>query len=253
MPSPPRRARDAEPSEERLADLEFLALVRASLEKYAPGVTQETELKGSSLISSRGWAVAVAPPMHGGDHHYDLAALPDVSIQPDVPCFLDCVVAVAGNPQHAANAWAQTAGACLLELLDRRERFADHAGPDHERGVSGWHMIASGAVGVGVDVTESRRLQHALVNANVLHRIADTFTSDLERSSFHGVKVFYGGQPGSMQAEIRVSGQRHEAASAAMGALNLPDPTVFTAVRYYALLLPVPAGGGEPSYPAVRL
>jgi hypothetical protein len=114
-------------------------------------------------------------------------------------------------------------------------------------------MIASGAVGVGLDVTESRRLQQAIVNANVLHHIADTFTSDLELSSFHGVKVFYGGRPGSMQAEIRVSGQRHEAASAAMGALELPDPTVFTAVRYYALLLPVPPGGRGPSYPAVRL
>jgi hypothetical protein len=30
-----------------------------------------------------------------------------------------------------------------------------------------------------------------------------------------------------------------------MKALNLPEPKVFTAVRYYALLLPEPAEGGE--------
>jgi hypothetical protein len=32
--------------------------------------------------------------------------------------------------------------------------------------------------------------------------------------------------------------------------VDLPEPTAFTAVRYYALLLPVPVGGGELNYPA---
>jgi hypothetical protein len=253
MPWIRRRARNAEPPADRLPDLEFLSLVRASLEEYAPGVTEGSELKGSSLISPRGWAVAVAPPHHGGGHHYDLVAFPDVSVQPDVPCFLDCVVAMAGDPRRAADTWVQTAGACLLELLDRRERFADHAGPDQERGVPGWYSIISGAVGLGLHAAENRRLQAALLDANVLHRVADTLTADLESPFFNGVKVFYGGQPGAMEAEIRVNGERHEAASAAMAALNLPQPTTFTAVRYYALLLPVPADGGEPTYPSTRL
>jgi hypothetical protein len=227
--------------------------VKASLEEYAPGVTQGAEFKGSSLISPSGWVVAVASPHHGGGRHYDLVALPDVSIQPDVPCFLDCVVAMAKDPRRAADSWVQTAGACLLELLDRRERFADHAGPDDRRGVPGWHSITSGAVGLGLDTAENHRLQNALVDANVLHRIAGTFTEDLESPFFNGVKVFYGGSPGAMQAEVRVNGERHEAASAAMAALNLPEPAAFTTVRYYALLLPVPTGGGEPSYPSTRL
>ena len=64
-----RRARDAEPPSDRLPDLEFLALVKASLEEYAPGVTQGAEFKGSSLISPSGWVVAVAPPHHGGGRH----------------------------------------------------------------------------------------------------------------------------------------------------------------------------------------
>lgn len=248
-----RRVRDAHPPSDRLPDLEFLALVKASLEEHAPGVTRGTELKGSSLISPSGWAVAVAPPHHGGGRHYDLVAFPDVSVQPEVPCFLDCVVAMAEDPRTAADSWVQTAGACLLELLDRRERFADHAGPDHKRGVPGWHSITSGAVGLGLDTTENHRLQAALLDANVLHRVAGTFTADLESPFFNGVKVFYGGRPGAMQAEVRVNGERHEAASAAMAALNLPEPTAFTTVRYHALLLPVPAGGGEPTYPSTRL
>jgi hypothetical protein len=248
-----RRARGAEPPAERMPDLEFLAVVKASLEEYAPGATQDAELKGNSLISPQGWAVAVAPPRHGGGRHYDLVALPDVSIQPDVPMFMDCVVAMTDDPRMAADAWVQTAGACMLELLDRRERFADHAGPDGGRGVPGWHSITSGAVGFGLDANENRRLQTALVNANVLHRIADTFTADLESPFFNGIKVFYGGRPGAMESEVRVNGERHENASAAMAALNLPEPTAFTAVRYYALLLPVPADEGQPRYPSVRL
>jgi hypothetical protein len=253
MPWIRRRARKARTPEERLSDLDFLALVKASLEEFAPGVTRGTRLKGNSLSSPLGWAVGVAPPHHGGGRHYDLVALPDVSVQPDVPCFMDCVVAMSGDPRKAADAWVQTAGACMLELLDRREHFADHAGPDHERGVSGWHSIVSGAVGFGIDTAETQRLQTALLDANVLHRIASTFTADLESPFFNGVKVFYGGRPGAMEAEIRINGDRHEAASAAMAALNLPEPRVFTAVRSYALLLPVPVDGGAPNYPSVRL
>ncbi|MFF5019799.1 DUF6348 family protein [Streptomyces sp. NPDC001165] len=248
-----RHTRKEEPPANRLPDLEFLALVRAGLEEFAPGVTQGAQLKGNSLISPHGWAVAVAPPHHGGGHHYDLVALPDVGLHPDVPCFVDCVVSMSADPQDAANTWVQTAGVCLLELLDRREHFADRAGPDDERGVPGWHMITSGAVGLGRDVDENRRLQGSLLEANVLHRIADSFTTDLESPFFNGIKVFYGGSPGAMQAEIRVNGERHEAASAAMAALGLPEPTTFTAVRFYALLLALPAGGGEPSYQTVRL
>ncbi|MET9123294.1 DUF6348 family protein [Streptomyces sp. NPDC004528] len=239
MPWIRRRARRAQPSEERLPDLEFLALVKESLEEYAPGVTHGAELRGNSLSSPSGWAVGVAPPHHGGGRHYDLVALPDVSLQPDVPCFTDCVVAMSGDARRAADAWVQTAGACMLELLDPRSRFADHLEPDHERGVPGWHSIVSGAFAFGLDGAENRRLQAALLDANVLHRIADTFTADLESPHFNGVKVFYGGRPGAMHAEIRVNGEHHETASAAMAGLNLPEPKVFTAVRSYALLSPL--------------
>jgi hypothetical protein len=38
---------------------------QASLEAFAPGVTEGAELKGNSLLSPHGWAVAVAPPQHG--------------------------------------------------------------------------------------------------------------------------------------------------------------------------------------------
>ncbi|MFD5759251.1 DUF6348 family protein, partial [Streptomyces sp. NPDC127044] len=100
---------------------------------------------------------------------------------------------------------------------------------------------------------ESRRLQNSLVDANVLHHIADTFTADLESPFFNGIKVFYGGQPGKMQAEIRVNGERHEAASAALATMDLPEPNAFTMVRAYALLLPMPEDGTEPPYPPARL
>jgi hypothetical protein len=248
-----RRRGDEPPPSNRLPDLEFLGLLRDALEEYAPGVTRGAELKGNSLLSPRGWAIATGASHDPIGHHYDVVALPDASIQPDVPCFIDCVVASTGDPRDAASNWVETAGACLLELLDRRERFAVHIGPDDERGVPGWHMIASGATAFGLDLAENRRLQIALLETNVLHRVADTFTADLESPYFNGVKVFYGGAPGAMQYEVRINGERHVAASAAMAALGLPEPTTFTSVRFYALLLPIPAGGGEPAYPSTRL
>jgi hypothetical protein len=248
-----RRRRHEQPVGKRLPDLDFLALVKSGLEESAPGVTRGAQLKGNSLSSPSGWAVGLLTPDHGGEHHYDLVAFPDVSLQPDVPCFVDCVTAITGNPRHAADSWVETAGACLLELLDRRGRFAYHAGPDHEHGVPGWHMIASGAVGVGLDVAQNERMQDALLDANVLHRVAETLVADLESPYFNGIKVFYGGRAGTMEAEVRVNGQRHATASEAMAALGLPEPATFAAAQFYALLLPVPAGGGEPAYPAVHL
>jgi hypothetical protein len=234
-----RRARDGQTAGARLSDLEFLALVKASLEEVAPGVTEGARLRGNSLMSpARGWALGVLPRRHGGPGHYDLAAIPDVSIQPDVPMFLDCCVAMNGNPRHAAQAWAQTAGACLLEFLDRHGRYARHDGPDDERGVPGFHAITSGVTAFGLDIEENQRLRRALLEANVLHRVADSFTKDLHSPFFNGIKVYWGGLPGQTQAEIRVNGECHEEASAAMTALNLPGPSAFTAVRYYALLVP---------------
>jgi len=242
-----------------LSDLAFLALVKESLEQLAPGVTEEAVLKGSSLVSPQGWVLGMAPP-HSSGHHYDVVALPEVDVTPGagyqdgLPCFVDCAVAASGDPRHAADAWVQTTGACFLELLDRHGRFADRTGPDHARGVPGWYMIASGEVGYGLDATETRRLQAALHEANVLHRLVGLFSADLESPYVNGVKLFYGGTPGAMQSEIRINGERHEAASAAMAALNLPGPTVFTAVRSYALLLPMSPDGGEPAYdPATEL
>jgi hypothetical protein len=235
-----------------MPDLEFLALVRASLEREAPGVTRGAELKGSALHSPQGWAVAVTR-LHLGSHlHYDLVAIPDWRIQPEVPMFADCVVAVNGDPRSATDSWAQTAGMCLLELLDRQGRFAAHFGPDDEHGVPGFHMIASGATASGFELAENQRLQKSLRDANVLHRIAGTFTGDLESPWFNGVKVYYGGQPGDVQAEVRVNGDCHGEASAAMAALGIPEPAAFAASRFYALLLPV-TGGGQPHYPATTL
>jgi hypothetical protein len=64
----------------------------------------------------------------------------------------------------------------MLELLDRRGRFAEHVGPGQPRDVPGRHTITSGAVAFGLDADENRRLQITLLEANVLSSIAATFT-----------------------------------------------------------------------------
>src|SRR5260370_42132842 len=82
-----RRAPDAEPSEERLPDLEFLALVHASLEEHAPGVTEGARLKGNSLISPHGWtnALLAANVLHLSRQHVPSICTPGdpVQFQPD--------------------------------------------------------------------------------------------------------------------------------------------------------------------------
>lgn len=236
-----RRPRPTEPPAGRLPDLDFLALVRDALEEIAPGSTAGAELKGNSLLSPQGWAVAVGPAGHGDDRYYDLIAFPDVSIQPDVPCFVDCVVVVT-TPRDAVGLWARSAGACLLELLDGHEQLAEHWGPDEERGVRGWRSITSGVLAYGLSDRENLRIQNALLEADVLREIADTFTADLESPWFNGVRVFYGGAPGAVEAEVRINGERHEAASAALAALGLPEPTVFTVARSFTLVLPAGSG-----------
>jgi Family of unknown function (DUF6348)/Uncharacterized protein conserved in bacteria (DUF2199) len=246
------RKRGAGAAGERLADLAFLTLVRDALEEQAPGVTAGARLRGNSLSSPDGWTVGVSPAGPGAGHSYEVLALPDVGIQPGAPLFRDWTVAVTGDPADAAAAWVQTAGACLLELLDRRGHFATHVRPSDDDGVPGWHTIASGAIAFGLEVAENQRLQAAVLDLNVLHRIADTFAADLESSYFNGIRVHYGGEPGRMEAEIQINGVRHAAASAAMTALGLPEPTPFTTVRYYVLLLPLSADTGEPEYAAVH-
>jgi hypothetical protein len=242
---------------ERLPDLDFLALVRDALADLAPGATDGAELKGNSLTSPAGWAVGVLPPDPGAGHAYRLAAIPDVRVQPDVPMFLDTALSATGDPGHAAVAWAQTAGACLLELLDRRGRFARHAGPADDRGLPGRflrpgrYLIESDVVGFGLDAAETGRLRDALRRANVLHRLAAHLTPDLRSPHFNGIRVFWGGPPGQVEAEVRVDGERHPAASAALAELGLPEPAVWTAVRFHALALPL--AGGKPVYPAVRV
>lgn len=226
--------------ESRLPDAEFLALVRDALEEIAPGSTEGAELKGNSLLSPRGWAVAVGQASHGDDRHYDLIAFPDTSVQPEAPCFTDCVVVVS-TPRAAAGLWARSAGACMLELLDGRGQFADHLGPDEEHGVPGRWSITSGALAYGLSAEENIRLQRALLEAHALREIADTFAADLESPWFNGVRLFYGGAPGAVEAEVRINGERHEAASAALAALGLPEPAVFTVARSFTLVLP--AGG----------
>ncbi|MFJ1757837.1 DUF6348 family protein [Kitasatospora sp. NPDC088134] len=237
-----RRTNQKPPDDGRLPDLEFLALVRDALEEIAPGVTEGARLKGNSLMSPAGWAVGVLPPQHGGGRHYDLVAVPDVHLQPDVPCFVDCVVGLSADPRDAAASWAQTGGACLLELVHGDGRFAERAGSGDAHGVAGWDSIVSGVVAFGVDPAENRRLQRAVLAADVLPRIVDSFAADLEAPYFNGVKVFYGGRPGAVQAEVRVNGEHHEAATAALAALGLPEPAAFAAVRYFALLLPATTG-----------
>ncbi|GLW71569.1 hypothetical protein Kpho02_38680 [Kitasatospora phosalacinea] len=236
-----RRSKKAPaPSDGRLPAARFLALVREALEEVAPGFTEGVVIKDDLMVSPHDWAVVLLPPQHSTGRHYDLVATPDLRLPGQEWTFADCVTAFSADERDTAASWAQTTGACLVELVDGRGHFAERVAPGDAGGVPGWGLIVSGAIGFGHDVTENRKLQGALLLANVLPRTAHTFTADLTSPHVNGVKVFYGGAPGAVQAEVRVNGERHEAASAALAALGLPEPAAPAVARYYALMLPLP-------------
>jgi hypothetical protein len=146
-------------------------------------------------------------------------------------------------------------------MVDRRGKFAEHVAGDDARGVPGWYMLRSGVAAYGQNLAENERLQGWTLRNHVLHRIADALTPGLQHADLNGIKVFYGGLPGSMIAEVRVNGEHDVAASAALAALDWPVPDSFTAVRCYAVLVRSSAdrvgveGGSSqmPDFPAVRV
>ncbi|HEV2634888.1 MAG TPA: DUF6348 family protein [Actinocrinis sp.] len=234
-----------------MSDDAFLALVREALSTVAPELIADSAIKDGVLAASPGWSVTVRPNHTGRRDHYDLAVVPDTSAEPAI-AVVDCAQG-SGKTAHqaaerAVDQWLRTAGMCVLEMFDRRGRFAEHVGGSDPFGVPGWFAVMSGVTGYGFSVPECHRLQRWFVRNRAQHAIAGVLDEAMRGRSFAGVTFFYGGPPEDMEAEVRIDGERHAAASAALAALDWPVVECFTAIRSYTVFVPetegAPGSGG---------
>lgn len=240
----------------RLTDDEFLALLRDELFQAAPGLGPDSRIRDGILVSPQGWGVMMLPAHCESDNHYDIGIMTDLGRKP-APILMDCVTGSGSTPrvaaQRAIGLWRETTGAVALELFDRRERYCSQRPGTSRNGVPGWFGLISGIAAYGMSAEENRRLQRWAVDNDVLQRIAPVLSDALEPDRLNGVKVFYGGMPGNMTAEIRINGEAHPEASRALADIGWPEPEVFTVVRGYAAFIKEPADGSVPDFPAIPL
>lgn len=151
----------------------------------------------------------------------------------------DCVAGIgishSDRARFAAHLWGQTTAGALLELkYSLQGEFADHYHGADTGGFSGWHAIAGAIIGFGNGEAPVKLQQWWLSNP-VLPILARALDESLtEEEAPFGLKILFGGDG---VAEVRVNGERNEAASSALASLPWPrlEPAGF--VRSYVILL----------------
>ncbi len=152
---------------------------------------------------------------------------------------IDCISGVGpmrDAVEQALRIWIETSGACFLELLTMKGKFATHlhgSGPD---GIPGWHAVASRVTGYshGTDESGSDALRDAMVRNAVLNRLADRVLPLLTRPASNGIKIFYFRKPDAAIAEIRVNGVA-DAAALTSGQSRSASACDAAIVRCYAV------------------
>jgi Family of unknown function (DUF6348) len=225
----------------------MLALIRDRLASVAPELVEACVVEGTGMRGEPGWSIDLTP-RHGphadhhddnAGHHYDIAFTPARDTHPDA-AVLDCVTGVGSTAREAARRaiglWMQGAGACVLELIDRRARFAEHFPGDDPHGVPGWYTLVSRSVAYGASADSSALLARWAVDHAIVRTLAEPILAGLDRPQLNGVKLYYCCGPSGSVAEVRINGRRDAVASASLASLDWPLLEGITALRLYALL-----------------
>jgi len=151
----------------------------------------------------------------------------------------DCVSGFGAAPSDlalsAAHIWCQTTAAAILELkYSRRGEFASHYHGDDPNGLRGWHVIAGAILGYGQG-DSADQLQQWWLEYPVLPALSPALHDALaEGACPRGFKLLFGGDD---VAEVRLDGERHEVASAALANLPWPRLKLPGFVRSYVVVL----------------
>jgi len=159
-------------------------------------------------------------------------------LNPDSPRLWDCVSgfgpSLSDCAHSAAHIWTSTSGVTLLEMkYSGRGEFADHFHGHEPEGLLGWHSICSAVLGYGRGSSADALQAWWLGRQTALPAIAPLLRN-IPGDGPHAVKIFFGAQD---VAEVRVDGEIHAGASAALLALDWPriEPPGFLRVFVIAL------------------
>jgi len=172
------------------------------------------------------------------DGHVDVHFEPDQSM-PLLSPLWDCVSGFGATPEDkarsAAHMWSQTTAGAMLEFkYSRRGEFADHYHGADPHGFRGWHIISGAIIGFGKGDSPSL-LQQWFLDNPVLPTLSLALSDSIdERTCPHGIKILMGADDIS---EVRLDGERHEVASAAVANLGWPRLSPPGFVRSYLLVL----------------
>jgi len=230
------KRKDARPSDDA-----FLALLHKKVLAEEPVLLKKASIRNGILVGGQGWSVMVLPPSHSDNpNHYDLGFVPNLEAE-DHRVIVDCVKGF-GTPAQAVDdvlhIWRETSGACFLELLTMREKYASHLEGDHPSGIAGWHTVASGVIAYGSDDATNNRMRDAMLDNRVMHALSGSIVPTLDPRGANGIKFFYiRASDQRVTAEVRINGQVDEQATEALIALDWPDVSYGAAVRCYAVAL----------------
>lgn len=192
---------------------------------------------GESVGEPGAWSVMLLPN-HGGDPaHFEIGFVPSATAA-EHPVILDDLTGFGVADRtvaHVLHLWRQTSGACFLEMITRRGRFAAHLDGGGSIGVPGWHTIASGVIGYGPDDEANAALQGAMLRGKALHRLGDLLRPLLDRPANNGIKLLYRQAGPTVTADVSVNGVADEAASRALAELDWPVVDADTSVRCFAV------------------
>jgi hypothetical protein len=215
---------------ERLPDAAVLELVAGKLTEVSG---RPWQVKGSAVEGPGSAAVVLGHDHPGSSGHFDLVYLVDRD-RPRETAVPDCVTGHGPTAETkaatAVAAWATTTAVTLLELQEQTGAFADHMRAGSPDGLPGWHAVHGGIIGLGSG-TDRAGVQQWVLDHPLLPALAGALTADaLPADRPTGVKIFFGSNAGRETAEVRVNGQVHEQATAALRAL--PWPRAATGAAY---------------------
>lgn len=192
----------------------------------------------NGLVGPGGARVVLAQRHHvSSEGHVDVLFEPDEST-PLVSPLWDCVSGFGATPEdkarNAAYLWSQTTAGAMLEFkYSRRGEFADHFRGSDRDGFRGWHIISGAVMGRGGD--SASILQQWILANPVLPTLSHALSDSIDELTCpHGIKLFMGGDG---IYEVRVDGERHEIASAALANMGWPRLSPPGYVRSYLLVL----------------
>jgi hypothetical protein len=174
----------------------------------------------------------------GSDGHVDVQFVLDED-SPAGEQLWDCVSGFGATQvdkaRSAAYLWSRTTAGAMFELkYSRRGEFADHYRGAEPGGLRGWHVICGAIAGFGKGDSADRLVEWWIENP-VLPALSLALSDSIDEPACpHGLKILFGGD---RIAEVRLDGERHEAASVILENLAWPTLQPPGFARSYVLVL----------------